>query len=128
MLPARFAGSLDVRRACDSGRQVSLRGPDVVDVRADELVVRGLLQDVGGPAGVPCKRERRREEVRREADAHEDRGRIKFDVRLERAIRVLLGQDPEGDVLQVIGGKAGSNSMTRSATYFHSLLATMTVL
>ena len=39
--------------------------------------------DVRGPAGVSGQRERRREQVRREADAHEHRRRVELDVRLE---------------------------------------------
>ena len=43
--------------------------------------------------------ERRREEVRGEADAHEDRRGVELDVRLERPIGMLLGQDPQRDIL-----------------------------
>ena len=79
--------------------QVALRGADVADVRADQPVVGGLLEDVGGPAGVARERERRREQVRRQADAQEDRRRVVLDVGLERPLRVPLGEDPQRDVL-----------------------------
>ena len=58
--------------------------PDVLDVRADQPVVGALLDGVGGPAGVAGQRERGREQVRREADAHEHRRRVVLDVGLER--------------------------------------------
>ena len=47
-----------------SGGQVALRRPDVVDVGADQPVGGGLLEDVGGPAGMAGERERGREQVR----------------------------------------------------------------
>ena len=70
-----------------SGREVALRGADVPDVGPDQPVVGGLLEDVGRPAGVAGERERRREEVRRQADALEDRRRVVLDVCLQRPAR-----------------------------------------
>ena len=65
------------------GRQVALGGPGVAHVGPDELVRRDLLDRVGGPAGVAGEREGRREQVRRQADALEDRRGVVLDVRLE---------------------------------------------
>ena len=61
----------------------------------------GLLEDVGRPAGVAGQRERRREEVGAEADALEDRRGVELDVRLEGPVRVALGEEAEGDVLDL---------------------------
>ena len=89
------------RAEAGSGREVALRGADVADVGADQPVVAGLLEDVGRPAGVAGQRERRREEVRREADALQHRRRVVLDVRLERPLGVPLGEDPQRDVLDL---------------------------
>ena len=67
-----------------SGREVALRGADVAGIGPDDPVRRGLLDHVGRPAGVAREGERRREEVRREPDAHQHRRRVVLDVRLER--------------------------------------------
>src|SRR3954469_3045754 len=85
-------------------REVALRRADVDDIGSDQPVVRRLLEDVRGPAGGPGKREGGREEIGAEADAHEDRGRIELDVRLQRAVGMLLGEDLEDDVLDADGG------------------------
>ena len=70
-----------------------LRGAHVLDVGPDQPVVRALLDHVRRPAGVARERERRREQVRREADAHQHRRRVVLDVGLQRPVRVLLGED-----------------------------------
>ena len=49
------------------------------------------------------ERERGREQVGREADAHQDRRRVELDVGLERPLGVLLGQDAQDDVLDLDG-------------------------
>ncbi len=103
---AGAGGSLGARRpaapaGCLGAGQVALRGADVVDVRPDQPVAGGLLEDVGGPAGVAGQRERRREQVRRQADAHQHRRRVVLDVGLERPVRVPLGEDPQRDVLDL---------------------------
>ena len=48
-----------------AGRALALRGPDVVDVRADQAVVGRLLESVCRPAGVTRQREGRGEEIGR---------------------------------------------------------------
>ncbi len=58
---------------------------------------------MGRPAGVARERERGREQVRREADAHQDGRGVELDVGLERPLGVLLGQHPEDDVLDLDG-------------------------
>jgi pimeloyl-ACP methyl ester carboxylesterase len=50
--------------AAGSAGQVALVGSDVVHVGTDQPVVGGLLQRVGGPAGMARERERGREQVR----------------------------------------------------------------
>ena len=49
--------------------------------------------------GVPRERERRREQVRRQADALEHGGGVVLDVRLDRVIGLVLGQDAKRDLL-----------------------------
>ena len=68
------------------------RRADVLRARADDPVVGGLLEDVGAPADHPARRERRREQLARQAAAvHHDAG-VELDVRVELAAGLELGE------------------------------------
>src|SRR5579864_4182141 len=73
-----------------------IRGPDVVGARADEAVVRILLEHVRRPAGDPAHGKDRRVEIDRQAERVEHRRGVEVDVRVE----TLLGLD---DLLDAFG-------------------------
>src|SRR5690606_21223643 len=118
-----FTGPTVPAVAGGSGLGHGLRGrrADVARGRADDAVVGRLLEDVGAPADHPARRERRAEQVGRQAHVlHHDAG-VELDVGVEvaaglqlgehvdhRALDLrgevdLLGADPLGDAAQELG-------------------------
>ena len=66
-------------------RHVALRvrRPDVLGARADQAVVRVLLEDVRRPAGDAADGEDRREQIDRDAERVVRRRRVEVDVRVQ---------------------------------------------
>src|SRR5918997_1489705 len=72
-----------------------VRLPDVLGLRADEAVFGLLFEAVGRPSGDPADGEGRGEEVRGEAQAVQEEGRVELDVGLEVAARPVLREEAE---------------------------------